>query len=248
IDPDTGRGFYSVVPETEHDLWILYNTIVEGDHLSCVTYRKVYHEQTDGSRTNTEKKQMKMTLKVVSSTYDPAGEDLRVSGVNAEENDYVKLGQNHTFSCVVYRPVTLTKYQWTTLDTERMDGACNVDSRAELAFFVMAEGRAVLYLVTESLTVSKARVNHIMPKKMKYNAGKVDKAFDSFLRECAKTLVMHVDTSTVKCLVVASAGTLKEEFQRYMSDLYGTGSQEWAKLGELFNIIITAHCTTVNRQ
>eukprot|EP00913_Durusdinium_trenchii_P001288 g1187.t1 len=71
------------------DLWHLYNLSMKGDTIKAMTYRKIQKEGSTGT-VQTEVKKIQMTLQVKSIEYDAAGNCIRYSGKNCEE----QLGMN----------------------------------------------------------------------------------------------------------------------------------------------------------
>ena len=60
---------------------------------------------------------------------------------------------------------TIEKSCWDAIYLERLDEASNPDRKAEVAVIVMQEGLAHICLVTNAMTLTRARIEKHMPKK-----------------------------------------------------------------------------------
>jgi protein pelota len=62
-----------------------------------------------------------------------AGQEIRLSGKNLTENEYVKLGAHHTLQLEPHRTLQLSKAAWDGLDLARIREACDPSVSADLA-------------------------------------------------------------------------------------------------------------------
>jgi protein pelota len=72
--------------------------------------RKIVKENATGLK-NTEKKRLILTLSIVTINYFSEGDKLSISikGKNIKENDYLQIGQFHTFMVELNQKVTIFK-------------------------------------------------------------------------------------------------------------------------------------------
>ena len=98
--------------------------------------------------------------------FDAAASQLHVSGMVAEENDFVKLGGFHTLDLELHRNFTLEKADgWDSVALEILKEAVDATKRANLWAVVMQEGLANICLITEHQTILRQRVEVPIPKK-----------------------------------------------------------------------------------
>jgi protein pelota len=74
------------------------------------TMRKIVKENATGLK-NTSKKRLILTLSIVTINYFSEGDKLSISikGKNIKENDYLQIGQFHTFMVELNQKVTIFK-------------------------------------------------------------------------------------------------------------------------------------------
>jgi protein pelota len=74
-----------------------------------------------------------------------AGQEIRLSGKNLTENEYVKLGAHHTLQLEPHRAFQLSKTVWDGLDLARIREACDPSVSADLAVVLITASTAPLY-------------------------------------------------------------------------------------------------------
>ncbi|KAL5718711.1 hypothetical protein ACHQM5_011588 [Ranunculus cassubicifolius] len=89
-------GRVKLMPEESEDLWIIYNLVCKGDTVKSFTTRKVPVE-TDARTREGERVKIIFKIRVEIIEYDKEGSVLRVRGKNISHNQYVEIGQFHTF-------------------------------------------------------------------------------------------------------------------------------------------------------
>ena len=55
------------------------------------------------------------------------------------------MGAYHTIDLELHRNFTVYKHEWDSIDLDRIDQACDVTQRAEIAAIVMQEGAAFVF-------------------------------------------------------------------------------------------------------
>lgn len=175
-------------------MWHAYNLIAVGDIVRASTIRKVQNESATGSSTS-NRVRTTLAIQVETIDFDTQASMLRLKGRNVMENQYVKvficifnfnvfnfndliffqLGAYHTLDLEVNRKFVLTKNEWDSVALERIDSACDVAQNADLAAVVMQEGLAHLCLVTASMTIVKAKIEQVIPRKRQGNVQQHEK-------------------------------------------------------------------------
>ncbi|KAI9219899.1 pelota [Blastocladiella britannica] len=208
-------GYIKLSAEEPEDLWHTYNLIAPGDRVRSTSYRKVVSESSTGSVAS-QRVRVTLTLQVEDATYDGIANQVLVKGRNVDENKYVKLGQYHTLELELGKNFSIEKDEWDSISFERIDAACNVAQRAEIAAIVLQEGLAHVCLVTEHMTVVQQRIEVSIPRKRKGSTSQFDKATKRFFEQIYQALVRHVDFAVIKCVLVASPGFFKDQLYEYI--------------------------------
>jgi protein pelota len=115
------------------------------------------------------------------------------------------------------RDFTLSKNCWDVMSLERIDMACDISKRAELAAVVMQTGLAHLCLIKGAMTVIRAKIELSIPKKRPGNTAHA-KATEKFYENVVRSIKQHIDFRLVKCVLVASPGFVKDDFFKYMME------------------------------
>jgi len=160
VDRASGEGKIKLVAQEPDDMYHLYNLIVSGDEVNASTVRNVTRESKTGS-VQKDRIRMHLNISVVRVEYDAEQGTLRITGMNVQENDYVKMGQYHTITIERDSPFTIYKLSWDTIYMSRLDDAIDPAAKADIACIVMQEGLAHVCLVTPYLTQTRARFVHI---------------------------------------------------------------------------------------
>jgi hypothetical protein len=92
-----------MLPEEPEDLWHAYNLVCAGDRVTTTTYRKVIKEGSTGS-VSAQRVRTNITLEVLSVDFNAQDCNVRISGRNVEENEYVKVSKLvwHAWLCLLY--------------------------------------------------------------------------------------------------------------------------------------------------
>jgi len=210
-------GRVSLIPEDAEDLWTCYNLLAVGDTVRTTTLRKVNEESSTGS-VSSEKKKIKLTIRVDNIDFDAQTPVLRLKGVNIVENEFVKLGASHTVELDVNRQFSLAKSGWDSIASELVETSCNAAAKAELAAVVMQEGLAYVCLITPSMTLTMAKIEVSIPRKQGAAAMGRDKAVTRFHDAVMRAIVQYIDFTQIKAVLVASPGFVKDSFLKYMHE------------------------------
>lgn len=181
-----------MTPEEPEDMWHAYNLIQEGDHLRASTIRKVVNESATGSTTS-NKVRMTLTIQIEQIEYDTQASVLRVKGRNVVESNHVKVGQYHTLDIELNRKFTLFKEKWDSIALERLEMACDISQKADVAAILMQEGLAHVILVTPFTSLTKAKVESIVPRKRKGNCSQHEKGLQKFYENVIQAILRHIN-------------------------------------------------------
>lgn len=214
VDKD-GEGSVSLIPENTEDMWHAYNLISEGDQVKGSTIRKVQTETSTGS-SNSFRVRTTLTICVEGIDFDTQACVLRLKGRNIEENKYVKMGAYHTLDVEQNRKFTLVKPKWDCISLERVDTACDPTQNADVAAVVMQEGIAHICLITSNMTIVRAKIDQVIPRKRKGHVSQHEKGLTRFYESVMQGILRHVSFDIVKCIIIASPGFVKDQFMDYM--------------------------------
>lgn len=217
-DIDKARaGRIKLLPQEPEDLWHAYNIIAVGDRVISKTIRKVVRESATGSVTS-DRRQITLAIRVEKIQFEVEAGMLRLSGVNVEASESVKLGAHHTLELELNRAFTVEKDEWDSVALARVEEACDPSKSAEVAALVMGDGTATLSLITDTMTIVRAKVDVPIPKKRGAAAAAHEKSLAHFFDAVVQAVLKNIDFSVVKCVVVASPAFVKDQFLRYMFD------------------------------
>jgi len=210
-----GEGSVVLIPEESEDMWHAYNLICEGDCVRASTIRKVQNESSTGSSTS-NRVRTTLTIRVETIDFDTQACVLRLKGRNIEENQYVKMGAYHTLDLELNRKFSLSKSEWDSVALERVDTACDPTQNADVAAIVMQEGVAFITLITASMTLVRAKIEQVIPRKRKGNVKQHEKGIAKFFDNVMQGILRHVNFDIVKCILIASPGFVRDQFFEYM--------------------------------
>jgi protein pelota len=177
----------------------------------------VVKESSTGS-TVSQKKRLFLTIEVTKVEFDTDSLEVRISGPNREESEHVRMGAHHTITLEVGRQFRLEKSCWDQIFLDRLDVATHPEREAEIMAVVMAStGLAHICLVTEYLTLTRAKIDVNIPKKRGGGSSHHhSKAVTKFYEAVYQALLRHTDFTTIKCVLLASPGFVKDDFYQYL--------------------------------
>ncbi|KRW99069.1 hypothetical protein PPERSA_11670 [Pseudocohnilembus persalinus] len=211
-----GQGFVQMIPTEEEDLWHIYNLIHEGDKIKSITTRKVVSVSQTGVK-NAQKKRIVLTLKIVKISYHASDHlALEIKGINVEKNDYLSLNQFHTFTVDLDTPITIIKNDWYGYHFKILKELSDPAQDTDVAALVMDEGIGHLCFVKSQITLMKQKIEKSIPKKRQGASGH-DTEMQKFYKLCFDA-IMLIDFRDVQCLILASPGTIKDDFLKYIKE------------------------------
>lgn len=210
-----GTGDVKLMPQSEEDMWHVYNLLAKGDFVTATSFRKVQQTSSTGSST-AQKVKIRLTIEIETIEFDTQTCELRVKGKNTEENEFVKLGQYHSLELALQRNFTLSKPCWDSIYLDRIDMACDLKHSAEIGAVVMQPGLANICLVTTHMTQVRQKIEMAIPRKRVGSTSGHDASLKKFFLAVADAIKRHIDMNLIKVVLVASPGFLKEDFLKWM--------------------------------
>lgn len=206
-------GDITLLPEDAEDLWAVYNLIQRGDEIAAKSIRRV----TVGSAgKDSVRKLLKLRIKIDKIEFDAASSDLRIGGPVVLDTEDVSAGTFHTFTLELNRNFTLFKTEWDLIALEIVEKACDPENKAEVGAIVMHEGLAHICLLTENMTIVRARVEQSLPRKKRGDNSGFEKSLRKFYATVYSTMLRNINIEKLKALLIASPGFTARAFFDYM--------------------------------
>ena len=173
-------------------------------------------ETAGGQNNESERVKISVTIRVAKVDFDPGSETMRVSGPCVVENAHIKMGAYHTLDLQLNKNFTITKQLWDSIALDRMEEATNPERHADAAAVVMNEGVASVCLISGGMTHIRAKIEGSIPRKHKAAVNSHDKAVTRFYENVLNAMVRHIPFDTVKAIIIASPGFVRDQFMEYM--------------------------------
>lgn len=157
-----------------------------------------------------------LTISVERVEYDFESDIVKVKGKTVEEHKHVRRGQYHTLDIELNKKCYLTKPVWDSLALSQLSIARDITRNAEVAVVIMQEGLAFVCLLTNNLTVQKAKIELSIPRKRKNFSSQYQKRMEDFYEQILQAMLRHINFNVIKCILVASPGFVKDSFLEYM--------------------------------
>lgn len=147
---------------------------------------------------------------------------LHVSGPVTSEETAVSRGSYHTLDLEVGRDFTIIKAEgeWDSIARERIREVTEPGRGAEVGAIVCGEGLANICVITNHTTIIRQRIEVPVPRKRKGGATALgaDKAHNKFYDQVYAAVERHFDLDTLKVLIIASPGFVKESVHQHILD------------------------------
>lgn len=239
--------------------WHLYNLIRRSDILRAPAIRKVTKDTSTGSHSSTVR--TTLTIRVLSTDFDPSAGALHVAGRVCEENAHVSVGAHHTLDLELNRQFSLQKGGddgWDSVALATLAEATDPRRAAQVWAVVMHEGTANICLVTDAQTLLRQRIEASVPRKRAgAGADAHDRGVERFFETTLQALLRHVDVSaatgagaaaadpSVKAppLLLASPGFTAANFLRHVQ-AHATRTGDKALMAYARSSVLVAHSSS----
>ncbi|KAG0255583.1 hypothetical protein DFQ27_006191 [Actinomortierella ambigua] len=208
-------GYVTLIPEEFEDMWHAYNLIQKHDQLRAVTIRRIQSESSTGS-VESQRIRLTLTISIDNVDFDTQVGMLRINGRVIVENPHVKLGTFHTIELELNRQFTLIKPEWDIIALERVQEACDITKKADVAAVVCQEGLANVCLVTSSMTIIRQHIDCPVPRKRKGSVTNYEKGMRRFFEQIYHAILRHIDFDIVKCVIIGSPGFVREQVYEFI--------------------------------
>jgi len=144
--PSTGE--IKVMPETDDDIWHLYNVVCEGDIVTASTTRRDSSVDDKLRAERAEKKRMTLGVRVEKIEYDDEGLRMRLLGII--ETGPQDIGQHHTLMIEPGSPLTIGKPHWKKTQVDRLENAASETVKPRIVFVSLDQDDATVAIQRRS--------------------------------------------------------------------------------------------------
>lgn len=200
-------GFLYMTPEDVDDIWALSNIIEAGDVLQAPTFRKVLHENSQGTVVDSQRVRVVLAVGVEKVDVDLQVGSLRVNGKNQRENPHVKLGAYHTMDVIPDLEFRLEKPCWDSIHLEWLEQAITGQSKQEVALILVQEGAGLAWICLHSPQRGTKQVRRVEQKLGKLaGTSKADAAMAKF-EEAIRQGMAELQPATHRAILLVSQTT-----------------------------------------
>jgi protein pelota len=193
-----------LLAESMDDLWHLFNVIEEGDLVYAKTYRRD-EKKTDKLRPEkTEKKPMRLGIRVEKLEFHEFTDRLRVHGVI--EHGPVDVGSYHTLNLEDGDRISIIKERWKDHHLKRLNEAVEHTKQPMILFLIMDYDEAEFALLRQSGVQGIARITS-------KGTGKRYKKTEGTKKDFYNEVLFKLETLMQKStpLIILGPGFAKEE-------------------------------------
>ena len=206
IFKDLKNGEIKVVPENLDDIWHLYNIIDEGDLVRAVTFRTDEQKDDKIRSKKSEKKRMKLGIRVEKVSFHEFSNRLRIHGTIEEGPQ--DLGSYHTLNVDAdgMDKFSIVKENWKHHQIERIDEAVKQRKQPFVVFVSLDEDNATVAVLRQSGVQCIANIESKRSGKM-YESTNTEKEYFGGIISIVKT-----NKTKESPLVVIGPGFTREHF------------------------------------
>jgi len=251
IFKDLKHGEIKLIPENLDDIWYLYNIIREDDLIRALTYRTDEQKDDKIRSKKSEKKRMKLGIRVKEVKFHEFSDRLRIHGIIEEGPQ--DLGSFHTFNITTENmdKVSIIKKEWKYYQLERIDEAVKLRNQSILTFVSLDEDTATIAVLRQSGVQWIADIDSKRSGKM-YESKYDEKEYFGEIFS-----VVRVNKDEKSPLVIVGPGFTKEHFLKYGKEkesslfnqciIHGTGNAGISGVHEAIKSGIVEKITKENR-
>jgi len=174
VGRDAPTNSIRVMPETDEDLWHLYNVIEEGDLVTASTTRR---EEKAADKIRAERaEKRRMTLGVRVEKIEFSEDDLRLRLLGTIESGPQDVGMYHTLIVEPGTSLSISKENWRRTQTDRLDRAVRDTNKPRIVFVSLDQDEATVavlrqYGLKETASIRSGRSGKMYDEKKKSDGG-----------------------------------------------------------------------------
>lgn len=222
IADNTRNGELVILVEHLDDLWVLYNTIQPGDRIKGRTVRRVVLREGDTG----ERRPMTLTINVQKIEFHEFSNALRVLGTILEgPDDFVAIGQHHTFSLEPATKVHLYKDQWLRSDIERIRKSLEQQAKFMVLMIAIESGLANLALLSNYSLTPLTEVNENIPGK-RFEKQYQKEALNEFYAHISQIVLENLKKFNIQVVIICGPGFTKEHYSEFLREQLNVTKQK----------------------
>ena len=213
VEKNLRQGFVKVVPNSQDDLWHLYNIVYVGDEVYAYSSRAIKSDTEYSRPRSAERVSAFMGVKVESVSWDKFLGKLRIHGLICLAPEPIPPGAHHTLSIALNQPITIVKKEWATHFLERLKRA----GEAEKAILILAiddEGFAIAETRQYGVEI-KVEERVKLPGKLE--AEKRTAATKQYFNRVLNSLNQQWASEHAPIIIVG-VGFVKKDFARFLAE------------------------------
>lgn len=211
-EKNLSQGFVKVIPDSQDDLWHLYNVIYKGDEVFAFSSRAIKSDTEYSRPKSGERVSAFMGVKVESVSWDKFLGKLRVHGLICHAPDVIPEGAHHTLSIAVDQPVTIVKKELRKHLLDRLRRASETE-KSMLIVSIDDEGYAIAETRQYGVEI-KVEERFKLPGK--HEAEKRDAATKQYFARVSNSL-RQLWTQNLTSIVIVGVGFVKNGFSTYLA-------------------------------
>lgn len=213
IEINLRQGYVKVVPDTQDDLWHLYNVIYKDDEVYAYTSRAIKSDKEASRPKSGERVSTFMGVKVESVAWDKFLGKLRVHGIIIHAPDVIPTGAHHTIGVSLNHPITIVKRNWEKHAIDRLKHSSETENPL-LIVAIDDEGYAIAETRQYGIEV---KVEERVKLPGKHEAEKRQGATNEYYKRAMNSLSLLWNQHH-NSIVIVGVGFIKSDFATYLQD------------------------------
>lgn len=212
-EKNLNQGFMKIIPDSQDDLWHLYNVIGKGDEAYAYSSRAIKSDTETSRPKSGERVSAFMGVKVESVSWDKFLGKLRIHGIIIHAPEPIPPGAHHTLAIALNQPLTIVKKTWPKHLLDRLVRASE-NEKPMLIVAIDDEGFAIAETKQYGVDI-KVEERKKLPGK--HEAEKRDAATKQYFTQVTNSL-QQLWTQQHQPIVIVGAGFVKSDFAKFLAD------------------------------
>jgi protein pelota len=208
LEDNTRNGELVVLVENLDDLWVLYNVLRPGDRIRGRTFRRVVIREGEAG----DRRPMVLTINVEKVEFHEFANYLRVLGAILEgPDDFVAIGQHHTFNLEPGDKISIFKEEWLRNDVERIRRNLGRKSALLVMIIAIESGLANIALLSNYSLTPVTEISENIPGK-RYEKQYQKEAMNEFYNHVSLVVKENLERHQIQVIIVCGPGFTKEHY------------------------------------
>ncbi|MDR3205865.1 MAG: mRNA surveillance protein pelota [Candidatus Methanoplasma sp.] len=208
LEEDPKGGKIRILPETDEDIWHLYNVLEVGDAVAASTTRR---EEKAADKLRAERSEKKrMTLGIRLEKIEFSDEDLRLKLLGIIESGPQDIGQHHTLIVEIGDSLSIFKEKWRETQIIRLRRAVEDSGKPRIVFVSLDQDDATIAVLRQFGLKESATIRSMRSGKQYDEKGRTDVYHEEILSKTAPLIGEGMP------LVLLGPGFEKEELAEFL--------------------------------